>query len=150
MASPKFSIPTQYEDQLKYAPSSDTRTDAEIFATLTRHVPVTSEKNVWAFWDAGAASMPAWCRRNVASWVRMNGPSWSIRILDNDPESENYALKWVAEDQVPECFVQGTMGGPYTGPHSADFLRGALLHRYGGVFMDVGTLHDSLAPRNLD
>ncbi|QGA12405.1 hypothetical protein EYB26_000049 [Talaromyces marneffei] len=32
------------------------------------------------------------------------------------------------------------MKGPYTGPHSADFLRGALTYLYGGVFMDVGII----------
>jgi len=32
------------------------------------------------------------------------------------------------------------MDGPYTGPHSADFLRGACLYSYGGVWMDVGIL----------
>ena len=30
------------------------------------------------------------------------------------------------------------MVGPYTGPHSADFLRGACLYLYGGVWMDIG------------
>lgn len=32
------------------------------------------------------------------------------------------------------------MEGPYTGPHSADFLRGACLWLYGGVWMDVGII----------
>lgn len=32
------------------------------------------------------------------------------------------------------------MVGPYTGPHSADFLRGACLYLYGGVWMDVGVV----------
>lgn len=32
------------------------------------------------------------------------------------------------------------MTGPYVGPHSADFLRGAALYTYGGVWMDVGTV----------
>ncbi|KAF2702716.1 hypothetical protein K504DRAFT_464876 [Pleomassaria siparia CBS 279.74] len=32
------------------------------------------------------------------------------------------------------------MTGPYVGPHSADFLRGAALYAYGGVWMDVGNL----------
>lgn len=32
------------------------------------------------------------------------------------------------------------MTGPYVGPHSADFLRGAALHAYGGVWMDVGNM----------
>lgn len=38
------------------------------------------------------------------------------------------------------------MTGPYTGPHSADFLRGASLYNYGGVWMDVGCIMF----RNLD
>lgn len=61
-------------------------------------------------------------------------------ILDSIPGSPNNALKWVPAEMLPETFVNGTMDGPYTGPHSADFLRGACLYLYGGVWMDVGII----------
>lgn len=67
-------------------------------------------------------------------------------MLDTVPDSPNHALKWIAPEDLPEAFVQGTMVGPYVGPHSADFLRGAALHAYGGVWMDVGCI----LFRNLD
>ena len=56
------------------------------------------------------------------------------------PESPNYALSWLEADQLPAAFVNNTMTGPYVGPHSADFLRGATLFAYGGVWMDVGNI----------
>jgi mannosyltransferase OCH1-like enzyme len=134
------SVPPQYQGELEYLEVTDTRSDDDILASLAHHNPVTSEKNVWAFWDKGIASMPGWCKRNVAAWVRMLGPSWSVRVLDTIPDSPNYALKFIPADYLPETFVCGTMDGPYVGPHSADFIRGAALYLHGGVFMDVGIL----------
>ncbi len=84
--------------------------------------------------------MPSWCQRNLVNWVRLCGPSWSLRVLDNVPGSPNNALKWVPTNLLPQTFLNGTMEGPYTGPHSADFLRGACLYLYGGVWMDVGII----------
>jgi hypothetical protein len=134
------SIPPQYQGELEYVESTDTRSDDEILALLAHHNPLASEKNVWAFWDKGIASMPGWCKRNVTNWVRILGPSWTVRVLDTIPDSPNYALKFITADYLPETFVRGTMDGPYVGPHSADFIRGAALYLHGGVFMDVGIL----------
>lgn len=138
MANTKFAIPSEFKDQLRYAESLDKRSDDEILNSLTNFAPVTSEKNIWAFWHAGILEMPAWCKRNIINWARLCGPSWSIRVLDTVPNSPNHALKYIEPDMLPETFVEGTMEGPYIGPHSADFLRGACIYRYGGVFMDVG------------
>lgn len=61
-------------------------------------------------------------------------------MLDTVPGSQNHALAWIDAEDLPKAFVDGTMVGPYVGPHSADFLRGAALFRYGGVWMDVGNV----------
>lgn len=84
--------------------------------------------------------MPAWCRRNVVDWVRINGPSWTVRILDSDPSSANFLLKYIPEAMMPDAIVKGGMTGPFTGQHTADFVRSATIYKYGGVFMDVGIL----------
>lgn len=134
-------IPPEFRDSLEAIEISDHRSEEEILQSLTKHVPVTSEKNVWAFWHAGVRSMPAWCQRNVIDWVRICGSSgWTIRVLDSRPGSPNHPLNFVEPELLPECFKQGTMKGPWTGPHSADFLRGALLWTHGGVSMDVGII----------
>ena len=138
MASQKFQIPEEYKTQLRHVKSKDTRKDVEILDSLTHHVPITSEKNVWTYWHSGVQNMPAWSQRNIINWVRLHGPDWTVRVLDTVPNSPNHALTWVAPEQLPEAFVKGTMTGPYVGPHSADFLRGAALYTYGGVWMDVG------------
>ncbi|KAL4936178.1 hypothetical protein BDV06DRAFT_216872 [Aspergillus oleicola] len=121
-----FAIPPQFQDQLEHAEPLDDRTNDEILESLTHHRPVTGEKNLWGFWHAGVQTMPEWCKRNVADWHRICGPSWTIRILDTVPGSSNHALKH--------------HGWPLRRPHSADFVRGATLALHGGIFMDVGII----------
>jgi hypothetical protein len=84
--------------------------------------------------------MSGWCQRNVTDWVRICGPDWTVRILDNVPDSPNYALNYLPRALLPEAFIERKMDGPYAGPHSADFLRGACLYEHGGVYMDVGSI----------
>ena len=137
---PSIPIPQEFDSDLHLVKALDLRSDEEILESLSQHEPITSEKNVWTFWDSGVRSMPAWCQRNIVNWVRLCGPSWSIRVLDKIPGSPNNALNWVPAELLPKTYVQGTMDGPYTGPHSADLLRGACLYLYGGVWMDVGII----------
>ncbi|KIX03860.1 uncharacterized protein Z518_07413 [Rhinocladiella mackenziei CBS 650.93] len=138
--SSKFAIPEEFKDQLRYVDALDKRSDEEILASFENPAPVTSEKNIWAYWDKGIRAMPGWCLRNVLNWVRLCGPSWTVRILDSVPDSANNALKWLSPDILPQAFIKGTMTGVYVGPHSSDFLRGACLWTYGGVYMDVGII----------
>jgi hypothetical protein len=140
MENTMYQIPDEYRSQIKYVDSRDNRTDAEILDSLTMHTPITSEKNIWTYWHAGIQNMPAWTQRNIINWVRLHGAEWTVRVLDTVPNSPNHALNWVATEDLPETFVKGTMTGPYVGPHSADFLRGAALYTYGGVWMDVGSI----------
>lgn len=49
----KYSIPEKYKDDLELVDVVDTRPESEILEQLSQHVPVTSEKNIWAFWDSG-------------------------------------------------------------------------------------------------
>lgn len=141
MAGPDaLPIPPEFASQLRFVPSKDTRTDAEIIAELNTHVPITSEKNIWTYWHAGVDAMPTWNKRTVCDWVRIHGSDWTVRVLNTVPGHPNHALTWIDPDQLPETFVEGKMVGPYIGPHSADFLRGAALYRYGGAWMDVSCI----------
>lgn len=139
----KFAIPSETSSLLQEVQPGDLRSDAQLFDSLSKHKPITSEKNVWAFWDKGIRHMPSWCQRNVFGWIRIcsrGDKPWTVRVLDAIPDSPNYALNFVPKEMLPESFVAGDMVGPYVGPHSADFLRGALLYQHGGVFMDVGNI----------
>jgi hypothetical protein len=140
MAASRFPIPPQFQSQVRHVKLEDTRTDTEIVETLSKHQPIMSEKNVWTYWHAGIHAMPGWCQRNIINWVRLLGPEWRVRVLDTVPHSSNHALSWISPEELPESFVKGTMTGPYVGPHSADFLHGAALYTYGGVWMDVGNV----------
>lgn len=136
-----YEIPPTYKDRLDLVEVLDIRTDDEILRSLADHVPVTSEKNIWAFWHAGVQSMPSWNQRNVIDWVRICGASgWSIRVLDSVPDSPNYAARYIDPELLPQAYKQGTMEGPWAGPHSADLIRGACLWTHGGVCMDVGCI----------
>lgn len=141
---PQFAIPEEFSKEVRYVESKDLRSDDEILDSLTKHTPIDdgSEKNIWTFWHSGIRFMPSWCQRNIFNWIRLCGPSWTVRVLDNVPGSPNNALKWAESSQIqlPDTFVNRTMDGPYTGPHSADFLRGACLFLYGGVWMDTGII----------
>ncbi|KAF2162466.1 hypothetical protein M409DRAFT_69071 [Zasmidium cellare ATCC 36951] len=135
-----FDIPPEYQPKLRPVQPKDTRSDDEILDSLTQPTPVSSEKNIWAFWHAGLRGLPNWCPRNLIDWHRVCGPSWTVRLLDTVPGSPNNALQWVDADMLPEAFVKGTMEGPYVGQHSADLLRAATLWEHGGVWMDVGII----------
>ncbi|KAF2732756.1 hypothetical protein EJ04DRAFT_440520 [Polyplosphaeria fusca] len=137
---PEIAIPPEFRSQLTPTKPKDDRNDYEILQGLRQFQPVTSEKNLWAFWHSGVGGMPAWCQRNVVDWVRIQGPSWTVRILDSDASSPNFLLKYVSEDMMPKAINEGGMTGPFTGQHTADFVRTAAIYQYGGVFMDVGIL----------
>ncbi|KAI1267623.1 glycosyltransferase family 32 protein [Xylariaceae sp. FL1019] len=136
-------IPPAYQDALEPVETQESRTDDEIFQSLLEFHPVgESEKNIWAFWDSGFKNMPAWCQRNVVAWVRVCGPEWAVRVLDDVPESPNYAGKFVPQDstlKLPDEFYNRALNGEHSGPHTADFLRGAIVFKYGGVWMDCST-----------
>ncbi|KAF2186337.1 hypothetical protein K469DRAFT_738638 [Zopfia rhizophila CBS 207.26] len=134
--SPKFLIPFELQDAVRFSPCTDTRSDTDILSSLNRHLPVSSERNIWTYWHSGVLSMPEWQQRNVCDWVRKCGPSWTVRVLDDVPNSPNHALKYIPQDQVPACFRDRTMDGPYVGQHSADSIRGACLYAHGGVYFD--------------
>ncbi|KAF7505013.1 hypothetical protein GJ744_001467 [Endocarpon pusillum] len=93
MPIPKFSIPVELQGQLRYVEASNTRSDDEIFKSLTQYTSVTSEKNIWAFWDSGFRNVPAWCQRNVLNWVRLCSPSWTVRVLDSVSKSPKLRLE---------------------------------------------------------
>ena len=140
MQDSRYPIPKEFSSELRYVEAHNQQSDEEILDSLTKHVPITSEKTIWTFWHSGVRKLPGWCQRNIINWIRLNNPSWTVRVLDSVPGSPNNALNWVDKEMLPETFVNGTMDGPYVGPHSADFLRGACLFLYGGVWMDVGII----------
>ena len=118
-------------------------TDEQILADLQTHKPVgpDSEKNIWAFWDKGIASVKPWCQRNIISWARRHLSSgWTVRVLDMVPSSPNHYSKFIPNtiEYFPEAFIQAALTGTHKGPHAADLIRLPLIQLHGGVWLDVG------------
>ncbi|KAI1273267.1 hypothetical protein F5Y07DRAFT_259819 [Xylaria sp. FL0933] len=124
----------------------DSRSDSELINTLRHPRPVRHERNVWAFWNTGFDNMRPWTQRNVLGWIRRQGPSWDIRLLDMVPGSPANVQNFVPPEYLPECFKSGTMNGPAKGQHASDMARLPLLYLHGGIWLDVG----SILLRNFD
>ena len=84
--------------------------------------------------------MQPWAQRNVVNWVRRLGSEWTIHVLDAVPGSPTNVKHLVEETYFPDAFNDGRMDGPFVGPHMGDLVRLPLLWKYGGVWMDVGTM----------
>lgn len=120
--------------------ASHTLSDEEIAQSFLQYQPITSEKNVWAFWDKGFDKMYPAYQETVRNWVRMLGPSWTVRIVDLVEGSPNNMYNFVDKSWFPDCVVEGTMDGKHIPQHTSDLLRLPLLYLHGGVWMDVGNM----------
>lgn len=114
--------------------------DVDIILDLQTFKPVTSERNVWAFWDQGLVNCPGWVQRNVISWVRRLGPSWTVRVLDLVENSPSLVYSYVDPVHLPKAVVGNKMTGNHRSQHTSDLIRLPLLHQHGGVWIDVGML----------
>jgi hypothetical protein len=101
----------------------------EIISELNTHIPVTSERNVWMFWDTGFEGIPAWIRRSVVNCVRRQATSWTVRLLDVVPSSPNHVLRFVSEADFPAAFKDGRMLRKDGRQHVSDFARLAVVFR---------------------
>lgn len=117
----------------------DPRSDDEIVSTLLQFQPVTSEKNLWTFWDKGLLEIRPYVRRNVIGWVRRLGPDWTVRVLDLVEGSPVHVKAYLDAGHFSDAFNEGDMTGPYAGVHSGDMVRLPLIYQYGGIWLDAGT-----------
>lgn len=118
----------------------DLRSDADIITELSSFRPITSEKNIWAFWDQGLHTMYPSYRCTVLNWVRKLGRSWTIRLVDLVEGSPNNIYRFVDKEWFPDCIVNNTMDGCHKAQHTSDLIRLPLLFEHGGVWMDVGNM----------
>ncbi|KAI0532186.1 hypothetical protein GGR58DRAFT_507696 [Xylaria digitata] len=137
----KFTLPKSASG-LRVVPESqlDLRPEAEIVQELRSFRPITSEKNVWCFWDKGLDRMYPSYRCTVLNWVRKLGSSWTVRIVDLIDDSPANVYNYVGKEWFPDCFVNRTMDGKHAAQHAADLVRLPLLYEHGGVWMDVGNM----------
>lgn len=111
----------------------DTRSDYEISQQLTAYCPPTaSNQNVGAYWRTGYNTMPSWTQRNLINWIRLLGPTWTVRLLDSLPSSTTNVFHFISPHFFPPVFNEEKMTGPYVGVHSRNLVRLALLELYLG------------------
>ena len=123
--------------------------DDEVLATFRTHQPVTSEKNIWAYWDTGIDNVKPWCLRNIISWARRHqDDGWTVRIVDAAEGSPNHYSHFIppTTEYLPQAFLDQNLTGGFKRIHTSDMIRTALLLLHGGVWMDVGFM----LFRNLD
>ncbi|KAI2639292.1 hypothetical protein GGS21DRAFT_506902 [Xylaria nigripes] len=139
--SDKFALPTSATG-LRVVPDSrlDLRPEAQIVQQLHSFRSVTSEKNVWCFWDKGYNHMYPSYQQTVLNWVRKLGSDWIVRIVDIIDGSPNNIYNYVSKEWFPDCFWNRTMDGAHAAQHAADLVRLPLLFEHGGVWMDVGNM----------
>ncbi|KAK5108168.1 hypothetical protein LTR62_008699 [Meristemomyces frigidus] len=107
----------------------DLRHDTEIDHDIRLPRPITSEKNIWFFWDKGYATL-------------LSKTGWTVRVLDRVPGSPLNVDQYlpITEETFPRAFVKGTVNGHYAAQHTSDLVRFPLLLKYGGVYADVGLM----------
>ncbi|KAJ5572586.1 hypothetical protein N7450_009570 [Penicillium hetheringtonii] len=125
------------------APNRNVQVDVqkhEITNSLNAFTPVTSERNVWFFWDKGFEAMPPWIQRSVINCVKRHDKSWTFRLLNLIPNSPNHVLNYVKENDLPATAINGQMIHAHAGQHISDFVRLAVVYSYGGIYIDAGMI----------
>lgn len=130
---------TETPDLRRIPPSSlDPRSDDEIIQRLLEFQPVSTEKNLWTFWDTGFQNMRPYVKRNIIGWVRRCS-GWTVRVVDDVEGSSTNVRNYLDTNEFPEAFKERSMGGTYSGVHSGDIVRLPLIYHHGGVWLDAGT-----------
>ncbi|KAI9695319.1 MAG: hypothetical protein M1820_008726 [Bogoriella megaspora] len=121
----------------------DVRSDEQIDKTILNAPPVSSEKNVWFFWDKGYSHVHQYAKRNIRAWHRRLSPfGWTIRVVDltDGPSGISKFLDTTDPKLFPACYHEGRVDGPHRGQTVSDLVRCPLLLTYGGIYSDVTTM----------
>ena len=90
---------------------------------MTQSFPVT----IWSYWNSGVTNAPEIVRVCIASWKKFAAGA-EILVLD-----EHSLFDYLQPQDLPARFDE------FRVQHQSDFIRLALLSRYGGVWMDAST-----------
>ena len=123
----------------------DLRSDAEIDAALRDPPPVTTDKNIWLFWDTGLDNLPSHHLRTVRAYHRrFSRRGWTVRLVDCVPASPLHVARYLdpADPSLfPAVFRRGAaLAGVHAAQHTSDLVRWPLLLAHGGAYVDVGLL----------
>lgn len=80
---------------------------------------------LWSYWDEGLDSAPELVQVCIASWFRF-APKATVVVLD-----KKSLFDFLEPEDLPLNFSD------FTVQHQSDFIRLALLARYGGVWLDA-------------
>ena len=87
------------------------------------------EKTIWTYWDQGKDNIPIFCKMCIKSWKDKN-PDHEVIIID-----KNNVYDYLDKKDLPPNWKK--IDKPQ---HKSDFVRLALLEKYGGVWIDISTI----------
>ena len=88
-----------------------------------------SEKTIWTYWDQGKYNIPIFPSLCINTWKRMN-PDHRVIIVDKDN-----VYRYLSNKDLPPNWKDIN-----TSQFKSDFVRLALLEKYGGIWMDITTI----------
>lgn len=86
------------------------------------------ERNIWIYWNSGESSAPELVRLAVSSWRILN-PTWKVYLV-----SDTNLFDFVGEDEL------GPQHAHLPIQQASNIIRGALLRKHGGVWVDATLL----------
>eukprot|EP01025_Chloroclados_australasicus_P042507 TRINITY_DN45202_c0_g1_i3.p1 TRINITY_DN45202_c0_g1~~TRINITY_DN45202_c0_g1_i3.p1 ORF type:complete len:377 (+),score=13.81 TRINITY_DN45202_c0_g1_i3:37-1131(+) len=87
-------------------------------------------KYVWSYWEQGEINMCNFMSLNIQTWKAQLQDGWEINVLNYNPQSPRFFLKYLSLKDLPRSFQK------LNPTERSDCLRLALLAKYGGVWMD--------------
>ena len=98
---------------------------------VTETNPIKFDDNIWIFWHSGIDNMPDIVRACYNS-VLQNAENYKVQLL-TDENLENFI-------DIPYYILKKKEQGLISIQHFSDYVRMAVLSRYGGIWMDATVL----------
>lgn len=101
-------------------------------------------KNIWMFWDKPGQFRDSLSEMCYNSWVK-NYPDYSVNIVDRE------TIKELIDPDMLNPLIKNIHSAGYSKPMAAtsDLIRVLLLHKFGGIYVDVDVLSIRRAPEYL-
>lgn len=103
-----------------------------------------NNKNIWMFWDQPGEFRDPLAEMCYNSWVK-NYPDYNVNVVDRK------SIKELIDPNLINPLIENIHSAGYGKPIAAisDLIRVLLLHKFGGIYVDVDVLSIRRAPEYL-